>query len=107
MSLHTPLEVKLGFGTVLLGSIASDVSGRTTGNAVLNNGMGIGQANTRRSGIISLTAGVVYPIRIVHEEVLGGDNLTFSWSGPGIAETTSLTTYFYTMGTSTAPTGNF
>jgi hypothetical protein len=26
----------------------------------------------------------------------GGDNLTFSWSGPGITETTNLSTYFKT-----------
>jgi len=41
-----------------------------------------------------LTGGTWYPIRIVHEEGGGGDNLTFSWAGPGIGETTSLSTYF-------------
>jgi len=98
------------YSGVWIGSIASAASGRTSANATVNNGMDLGsggQANTRRSGTIALTAGVVYPIRIVHEEVFGGDNLTFGWSGPGITETTDLTTYFYTMGTSTAPTGNF
>jgi hypothetical protein len=79
---------------VWIGSIASAASGRTTANAVLNNGMGTGQADTKRSGTISLTAGEWYAIRIVHEEGAGGDNLTFSWSGPGITETQSLSTHF-------------
>jgi hypothetical protein len=92
------------YSGVWIGSIASAASGRTSANATVNNGMGGtgGQANTKRSGTIALTAGVAYPIRIVHEEVTGGDNLTFSWAGPGITETTSLTTYFYTY-----TTGNF
>ena len=93
------------YSGVWIGSIASAASGRTSANATVNNGMNLGaggQANTKRSGTISLTAGVVYPIRIVHEEVFGGDNLTFSWAGPGITETTNLTTYFYTY-----TTGNF
>lgn len=81
---------------VWIGEIASATSGRTTGNAVLNNNMGNGQGNTKRSGSTSLTAGISYAIRIVHEEVSGGDNLTFSWSGPGISETTSLNTYYKT-----------
>lgn len=79
---------------VWIGDIAAASSGRNTGNAVLNNNMGGGQGNTKRSGSTTLTAGIWYPIRIVHEEVVGGDNLTFSWSGPGIGETTSLSTYF-------------
>lgn len=79
---------------VWIGDIASAASGRTTANAVLNNGMGAGQGDTKRSGATTLTGGVRYPIRIVHEEGGGGDNLTFSWSGPSIAETTSLATYF-------------
>ena len=79
---------------VWVGDIASATSGRTTANAVVNNNMGGGQGDTKRSGTISLTAGVVYPIRIVHEEGAGGSNLTFSWAGPGISETTSLSTYF-------------
>lgn len=81
---------------VWIGDIASAASGRTTANAVLNNGLGLGQGNTKRSGTISLTAGIYYPIRIVHEEVDGGDNLTFSWSGPSIAETTDLSKHFFT-----------
>jgi hypothetical protein len=79
---------------VWIGEIASATSGRTTANAVLNNGLGIGQGDTKRSGSTTLTGGVWYPIRIVMEEGIFGDNLTFSWSGPGIAETTSLATYF-------------
>jgi hypothetical protein len=79
---------------VWVGDLASAVSGRSSANAVTNNGLGIGQGDTKRSGTISLTAGVWYPIRIVQEEGGGGDNLTFSWSGPGIAETTDLSSYF-------------
>lgn len=89
---------------VWIGDIASAASGRTTSNAVLNNNMGNGQGDTKRSGSIALTANIIYPIRIVHEEGGGGDNLTFSWSGPGVSETTSLTTNFFTpvlKGTST------
>ena len=79
---------------VWIGDIASALTGRTAGNAVVNNGLGIGQGDTKRSGTINLEAGVWYPIRIVQEEGGGGDNLTFSWSGPGIGETTSLSTHF-------------
>lgn len=81
---------------VWIGSTASAATGRTTANAVVNNGLGAGQGDTKRGGSISLTAEVSYAIRIVHEEGNGGDNLTFSWSGPGISETTTLTTYFKT-----------
>jgi hypothetical protein len=79
---------------VWVGDIAAAASGRTTANAVLNNNLGGGQGDTKRSGTISLTGGIWYPIRIVHEEGGGGDNLTFSWAGPGIGETTSLSTHF-------------
>ena len=79
---------------VWIGGMASATSGRTIYNAVVNNALGSGQGDTKRSGTIYLTAGIMYPIRIVHDEGGGGDNLTFSWSGPGIAETTSLATYF-------------
>ena len=81
---------------VWIGDIASASSGRTVANATVNNGMdlGSGQSDTKRSGTIFLTAGIWYPIRIVHEEGGGGDNLTFSWSGPGIAETTGIFQYF-------------
>lgn len=83
---------------VWIGDLALPEAVRTSANATANNGMdlGTGQGDTKRSGTISLTAGVSYPIRIVHEEGNGGDNLTFSWSGPGISETTDLLTYFIT-----------
>jgi hypothetical protein len=79
---------------VWIGDVAAAATGRFTANAVLDNLMGGGQGNTKRSGSTTLTGGIWYPIRIVHEEGGGGSNLTFSWSGPGIAETTSLSTYF-------------
>ena len=80
---------------VWLGDIASASSGRSSSNTVLNNNIIGYQGSTRRSGTISLTANQVYAIRIIHREGDGGDNLTFSWSGPGISERTSLATYFY------------
>ena len=81
---------------VWIGDLALVGATRTTVNATLNNGMGGGQGDTKRSATIALTGGVTYPIRIVMEEGIGGDNLTFSWSGPGITETTDLLTYFKT-----------
>lgn len=86
---------------VWVGELASATSGRTAANATVNNGLGGGQGDTKRSGTISLSAGTVYAIRIVHEEGVGGDNLTFSWSGPGISETTNLAQYFYYSGDGT------
>ncbi len=82
---------------VWVGTLASATTGRTSANAVVNNGLGgAGQGNTKRSGSIALTGEIDYAIRIVHEEGNGGDNLTFSWSGPGISETTNLNTYYKT-----------
>jgi hypothetical protein len=94
---------------VWVGEIAAAATGRTSTNVVVNNGIGVtaGQSNTKRSGTISLTAGVSYPIRIVHEEATGGDNLTFSWSGPDISETTNLTQYFTTPTANGVPLGKF
>jgi hypothetical protein len=97
------------YSGVWVGDVASAASGRTSSNATVSNGLGstAGQGNTKRSGTISLTAGTSYPIRIVHEEATGGDNLTFSWSGPGITETTDLTAYFTTPSINGVPLGNF
>jgi hypothetical protein len=93
---------------VWIGSLALPGATRTSGNATLNNGLGAGQANTKRSATTSLTGGVRYPIRIVMEEGTGGDNLTFSWSGPGISETTDLAAYFSTAITPAGQlTGNY
>lgn len=92
---------------VWVGSIASASSGRTTGNAVVNNNLGVGQAETKVSGSIALTADLWYAIRIVHEEGGAGDTLTFSWSGPGITETTNLNTYFRTPSVSGVLVGNY
>jgi len=94
---------------VWVGDLALPGATRTSSNATLNNGLGIGQGNTKRSGTSSLTADIVYPIRIVMEEGSGGDNLTFSWSGPSIPETTDLSFYFKTPGNpnNNTPTGNY
>jgi len=81
---------------VWIGDLALPGATRTSANAVLNNGLGVGQGVTKRSGTISLTGKVMYPIRIVMEEGGGGDALTFSWSGPGISETTDLLTHYRT-----------
>lgn len=80
---------------VWIGTLALPGQTRTAANATLNNNLGGGQGNTKRSATISLTGGVIYPIRIVMEEGGGGDNLTFSWAGPSIAETTDLTNHFF------------
>ena len=87
---------------VWIGDLALPEAVRTSGNATLNNGLGAGQGVTERSATISLTGKVMYPIRIVMEEINGGDALTFSWSGPEISKTTDLLTYFRTPIT---PTG--
>lgn len=93
---------------VWIGDLALPGATRTTANATLDNGMGTGQGDTKRSNTISLTAGVIYPIRIVHEEGGGLDNLTFSWAGPGIAENTDLLTYFRTpVDSNGVITGNY
>ena len=92
---------------VWIGDLALEGATRTSANATLNNGLGLGQGNTKRSGTIALTGGVRYPIRIVYEEGAGGDNLTFSWSGPSITETTSLSTYFSTPTLGGVLTGNY
>jgi hypothetical protein len=80
---------------VWIGDIASAETGRDTSNAIVNNDLGSGHGNQERSGSISLTADLYYPIRIVHEEGTGGSNMTFSWAGPDLLKTTDLSQYFY------------
>ena len=87
---------------VWIGDLALPEAVRTSGNATLNNNLGVGQPVIERSATISLTGKVMYPIRIVVEEGGGGDALTFSWSGPGVSKTTDLLTHFRTPIT---PTG--
>jgi len=72
---------------VWIGSNA--LSGFTTANAVVNNGGTHGVQE--RSGSVSLTAGVYYPIRIQFGEATGGDSLTFNYSTPTITKTTTVT----------------
>jgi hypothetical protein len=99
------------YSGVWIGDLALPGATRTSANATLNNGMNLGaggQANTKRSASVSLTGKVMYPIRIVMEEEGGGDNLTFSWAGPGISETTNLATHFRTpISPSGALAGNY
>jgi hypothetical protein len=92
---------------VWVGSSALGETGRTTSTAVVNNGLGSGQGSTKRSGTIDLVGGLYYAIRVVHEEGAGGDNLTFAWSGPGIAETSNLNVYFRTASTGGVLTGDY
>lgn len=87
---------------VWVGDIASATTGRTLSNVVVNNNATGYQGNTKRSGTISLNANEYYPIRIIHREGNGGSNLTFSWAGPGILETTNLAQYFYYYQTNTS-----
>jgi hypothetical protein len=68
---------------------ANASSGFTTANATVNNG---GEhAVQERSGTISLTAGVYYPIRIQFGEAGGGDVMTFYYSTPTITLTANVT----------------
>ena len=92
---------------VWIGNLALSGQTRTSANATLNNGLGLGQGDTKRNATISLNGNQRYPIRIVHEEVNGGDNLTFSWAGPSIAETTNLNQYFSTPSINGVITGNY
>ena len=78
-----------------IGTLAKGQPGaRNRSNATLNNNLGFGQGRTRRSTTVSLIAKRWYPIRIVWEEIGGGDNMTFYWSGPGIPETIDLSQHF-------------
>jgi hypothetical protein len=93
---------------VWIGDLALPEATRTSANATLNNALGLGQGVTERSATISLTGKVMYPIRIVMEEIGGGDALTFSWEGPGISKTTDLSTHFRTpVSPSGALAGNY
>jgi hypothetical protein len=64
-------------------------TGFTTTNAIVKNG-GL-HGTQERSGTISLTAGVYYPIRIQFGELSGGDVMTFSFSTSTITKTTNVT----------------
>ena len=65
------------------------LTGFTTANAIVNNGGAHGVQE--RSGTISLTSGVYYPIRIQFGEAGGGDAMTFNYSTPTISKTTTVT----------------
>ena len=65
------------------------ITGFTTANAIVNNGGAHGVIE--RSGTISLTAGVYYPIRIQFGEASGGDAMTFYYSTPTINLTATVT----------------
>lgn len=74
------------------------ITGFTTANAIVNNG-GL-HAAQERSGTISLTSGVYYPIRIQFGESTGGDIMTFNYSTPTITKTTDVTNrVFYNAAT--------
>lgn len=96
---------------VWVGSIAAAYTGRTMANATVNNNLisTTGRASIKvTSDPVALTVGVPVAIRIVHEDWYGGELLTFSWSGPNIAETTSLSTYFsFVVDQNGIPTGNY
>lgn len=65
----------------------------TSSTAVVNNG---GLHGTReRSGTIFLRSGKLYPMKIMFGENGGGDRMTVSFSGPGIAKTTNGSGYYY------------
>jgi hypothetical protein len=58
-------------------------------NATINNA-GL-HGNIEKSGTVSLTANVAYPIRIQYGEQNGGDVLTFNHSTATISKTTNVT----------------
>ena len=72
---------------VWVGSTAQ--TGFTTANAIVKNG-GL-HGTQERSGTISLTTGIYYPIRIQFGELSGGDVMTFNYSTPTITKTTNVT----------------
>lgn len=59
----------------------------TTGNALVDNGGG--HPLQEKSGSVALTAGEIYPVKIVFGENIGDDILTVSFSTPTIAKTTN------------------
>jgi len=61
------------------------ISGFTTGNAIVDNG-GL-HGVQERSGTISLTANVYYPIRVMFGERGGGDIITVQYAGPSVSKT--------------------
>jgi hypothetical protein len=71
-----------------VGSTAT--SGYTIANSYINNG-GLHAPIAVTGGLLALTAGFFYPIRIVYGNGAGGGQLTLAWEGPGVAFTTSLT----------------
>ena len=93
---------------VWIGANALEGGTRNTSNAVVNNGMGTGHGSQTRSGTISLTQDVFYPIRVVHEEGGGGDNMRLRWRvHPTGTLSDDLSQYFYYAAVNNAPTGNF
>ena len=70
------------------------LAGFTTANANVNNG-GLHGPDEAQSSPISLTAGVYYPIRIQFGENEGGDEMSFSFSTPTIAQRSDGLGYYY------------
>jgi len=60
---------------------------------VVNNG-GL-HGNVEQSGVISLTAGIYYPIKIQFGENTGGDTMTVNFSSYTIPKTTDGNGYYY------------
>jgi len=83
-----------------LGSTA--ISGFTTGNATINNG-GTHGSQTVNSGLISLTSGVYYPIRIQYGNGAGSESFVFYFervnSAPGVLNTNLTGLSFYNSST--------
>jgi hypothetical protein len=65
-------------------------SGYTVGNSYINNG-GLHGAVTVTGGLLTLTEGLFYPIRIVYGNSGNNGSLLLEWEGPGQAWTSSLT----------------
>lgn len=81
------------------------LAGYTYSNALINDGNLHGAALTL-SGTYSMTAGTYYPMRIVFGQHLHGNNLTVSFSGPGISTTSNFSDYIFSpLGTASAYPG--
>lgn len=66
------------------------ISGYTVANSYINNG-GLHAPVTVTGGLLTLTTGFFYPIRIVYGNSGASGQLTLEWEGPGVSFTTSLT----------------
>ena len=78
------------FSNIWVGPLA--VGGYATGNALVVN---TSPVNTLRTGTITLTAGIYYPIRIQYGEGGGGETMNFYFTPPGGSQTQNGVGFFF------------